>query len=176
MALFGTLPNTSAQLAARLVSTISLKQMDERLSRVWTDAVKSALREMGYECGFDVFPSSAPQHGEYLLDLVWFSETGGFELAAECEWQHLPKVLADFKKLVYVKAPLKVMIYWLQSPAKNDENFRRAMIRYLEQYSRHVAGEEYLFIGFGKGGDNRCYSYLVPRMDATNQSCFRPFQ
>jgi hypothetical protein len=131
--------------------------------------VKAILREIGHEPEFEVFPglSQGKQHCEFLLDLIWYSEGGGIELAAEIQWnQPLADDLKDFKKLVYVKSPIKTMIYWTQSHAIG-EKIRGEICRYMEKYNRHAVGEEYLLVEFDQRRDDRCYWYVVPQ-DGTN--------
>jgi hypothetical protein len=169
--IFGSFPITCPDLATRIVNAVRDQHLDERLNEPWTRFIKATLCDLGHEYGFTVFFSGGdgPQRSEFLLDLVWYSDMGGIELAVESEWLGAREVLADFKKLLYVKAPVKVMIYWVESHAKSGERVRREIIRCMEQYSRHVAGEEYLFVALGKRADDRCYSYIVPK-DGINQS------
>jgi len=167
MSLFGKIPIECPDLAKRIVGYVRSQNPDENNCRGWTNSVKAALRDIGHELNFEVYPE--PQGGEFLLDVIWYSEAGGIELAAESEWHTKPaEVLADFQKLVYVKSPVKVMIYWVESHARGGERVLGEMVGYMEKYNKHLAGEEYLFVAFGRRCDDRCYWYVAPQ-DGTNK-------
>ena len=72
-----------------------------------------SLREIGEGRGFKVFYRPPKGGGsEFLLDLIWYSDGGGIELGAECQWNHpLGEDMRDIKKVAaYVKSPLKVLV------------------------------------------------------------------
>jgi len=84
--------------------------------------------------------------------------------------------LEDFQKLVYVKAPVKVMIYWVESHAASGKKILGEIVSYMEKYDKHIEGEEYLFVAFGRGRDDRCYLYVVPKDGANRSVSFLPLQ
>jgi hypothetical protein len=63
---------------------------------------------------------------------------------------------------VYVKSPLKVLIYTAPRSKDSGKDIRNRIESYMAQYTRHLAGEQYLFVEFGAGNDHRCYLYVVP--------------
>lgn len=132
----------------------------------WKAAIFDVLGNIGRARGFKVLHSPCPglstEGCEFLLDLVWYSETGGIELGAECEWGNSEAVLCDFRKLVYVKAPLKVLVYWATRHGDDGKVVRQGIENYLQKYTRHCAGEQYLLLEFGRDKDDRCYQYAVP--------------
>lgn len=132
----------------------------------WKANIFGILGKRGRELGFEVchgpcggaFPGSI----EYLWDFIWRSNTGGIELAAEFEQGSPTKVLEDFRKLLDVKSPIKVMIYTVSRSKDTDKDIRIRMEGYMAKYPRHVVGERYLFVEFGAGNVHRCYLYVVP--------------
>ena len=50
------------------------------------------------------------------------------------------------------------------------KRIRRAIETYLETYNRHLHGEEYLCVEFGKGHGDRCDWYVVPNDGAVSSS------
>jgi hypothetical protein len=162
MCLFGSTPIQCSELARRIVEFVRRKNLPESgkgSDTAWTSAVKEILREIGHERKFEVYPK--PEGGEFLLDVIWWSDCGGIELGAESEWGQQPSaVLDDFQKLVCIKAQIKVMVYWLDAP-RRGERILGQLVSYMEKYNKHVKGEEYVFVAFGAGADDHCYHYAV---------------
>jgi len=173
MGLFGSVPISCSELAKRLVAGVRARGLPEASDipgndTAWTDAVFATLREIGEGLGFKVFhrPPKGSKGGrsELLLDLIWYSEAGGVELGAECQWNDiLGDDKRDIKKVVYVKCPLKVLLWWDETKSGScGERIRREIESYLKKYNRHIRGEEYLCVEFGKGQRDRCDWYAVP--------------
>jgi hypothetical protein len=171
-----------ADLAKCLVERVRATNLPEENSpgndTAWTNAVFKNLREIGEERGFTVFhrPPSGGTGSEFLLDLIWYSDSGGIELGVECQWNRiLDQEMKDVKKVVYVKSPLKVLIWWDDTnTGVHGERNRRAIEGYLKTYERHLKGEEYLCVEFGKGHRDRCDSYVVPNDGSVSSVSFMP--
>jgi hypothetical protein len=153
------------QLIDSVRAIVRAKCLGHEDQRGWKAAVFEGLGNIGRARGFKLFhgPCSglSTDGCEFLLDLIWYSDAGGIEMGAECEWGEAEDVFYDFRKLVYVKAPLKVLVYWAYRKRDDGEDVRQRIERYMEQYTRHVAGEQYLFLEFGAYGDDRCYCCVV---------------
>jgi hypothetical protein len=156
--LFGQSPADPETIAGQITAAICRPEVKD-CSPDWTRTIKEALSRYGEEKGFRVYSSltrSGKRAGEWLLDIVWYNTTTGtISLAVESEWGNENDVLDDFEKLLCVKAPLKVMIYFA---------YKGSLISGFEQYlsvfDHHVQGEKYLVIEFH--GSNSCvYMYEV---------------
>jgi hypothetical protein len=155
-------PIGCSEIARRIVEFVRAKNLPySDANTKWKTATYEILGNIGRELGFKVFhepcPGLSPDGSEFLLDLIWDSNTGGVELAAECEFESDSEVFYDFRKLVYVKAPFKVLIYAAARTKDSGKGIRSEIESYMAQYTRHVAGEQYLFVEFGAGSDHRCY-------------------
>ena len=107
-------------LMPRLAEKVRNANLDWQLSTEWTKVLKGSLRELLESEGTNMtealysFPDS--NRHEFLLDLViWDRQDGeGASLALESEWsQNIEEVATDFRKLLVIKAPLKLMIFRL---------------------------------------------------------------
>lgn len=164
MALLGPPPHSAEELARFLIGSIRQVCADEDLCRAWTDSVKVSLSTLGQQLGYEVLPrraSSGVRLPEFLFDLVWHSDDDGIVLAVECEWNPAG-VIEDFRKLLYVKAPLKLMIYWVESQSSSGETVRQSLKDALHKYKRHLREETYLFIAFSRNADDRCFVFTPP--------------
>ncbi|MGA7449103.1 MAG: hypothetical protein WBQ43_12710 [Terriglobales bacterium] len=185
MGLFGPVPISCSDLGKQLIERVRAENLTEEsnirgIDTAWSNAWKGALREIGQGLGFNVIHSTKgpPKKSELLLDLIWYSDAGGIELGAECQWNHiLGDDMKDIKKVVYVKAPLKVLIWWDESKSGQTGNrIRREIETYLKKYGRHVRGEEYLCVEFGIGHRDRCDWYVVPNDGTVSSVSLLPIQ
>ena len=156
-----------SEVAQRIVEFVRGKAIPYAGNNMkWKSAIFEILGTIGRERGFEVCHGPCgglfPNSREYLCDLVWRSNPGGIELAAECELASAAEILEDFRKLVDVKAPLKMLIYTVPRSKDSGKDIRNQIESYMAQYIRHVAGEQYLFVEFGARHDHRCYLYVVP--------------
>lgn len=157
--LFGESPAGPETVAAKIISAVRHPDVKDR-SPDWTRAVREVLRKYGEEKGLAVYPSSAKSGKrlrEWLLDVVWYSQTTGtIMLAVESEWGVEDDVLDDFEKLLCIKAPLKVMIYFAYKGSLIS-----SFEEYISDFDHHVRREQYLVIEF-HGTRELAYLYEVP--------------
>ena len=168
--LFGDVRISSTELA-RLVCRNVRSMMETHPSpasdTVWTKAVKQVLHEAGSRLGYDICCHGVQDCHEWLLDVVWWktpTDTGGIgmALAVESEWgDSVQGVLDDFRKLLCVKAPLKLMIYDGGDLPECGTAVQSGLKADLHSYHHHIAGEVYLFMGFGPTKEY-CHRFVVP--------------
>lgn len=158
MSFLGKLPDEPIAIANEIIREVRLLVKDGRPG--WTARLKEVLRKRGIKNGYNVYPDPEKKDGAWLLDLIWMHrDTGAIHLAVESELGKEREVLDDFQKLLSVKAPLKVMIYYLF-----DKPFLTEFERYIEAFDQHVPGENYLLIEFAPGRnapDDRAYLFTV---------------
>ena len=120
-----------------------------------TEMVLGILRRMGRQGGHKVAPYGPRDRREFLCDLTWQHwrkshplQLQRLVLAAECEWGGAKAVAYDFKKLLPLKAPLKLCIYRVRpnAPQASAEKMREAIGAALQSYQDHSRGEHYLLV------------------------------
>jgi hypothetical protein len=94
----------------------------------WTSRVKQWWARKGTEYGFRVWANHLDLENlrfhkkEFMIDVLWEINTrqrAQIQMALECEWaKGMDDILWDFRKLVYVKARQKVMIF--QSSSRRE--------------------------------------------------------
>ena len=172
---FGAVPINCSLLGKRIVELVRAKNLPGSGDHgKWTNAVYEVLGNIGREQGFEVIHEPRPglsiegtQASEFLLDLIWRS-AGGIELGAEVEWGTTSDVLYDFQKLVNVKAPLKVLVYWASRTRDDGKGVRDGIESYMGTHKKHIHGEEYLLVEFGTKGVDRCYRCTVTEHNVTS--------
>src|SRR5271167_3956867 len=107
--------------------------------------------------GRAVFTRSEKKEKEFMLDFVGLDEQNGAFgraiLGVECEWwKGRKELLRNFRKLLFFKAPLKVLVYsCLDDCSEKDREVEREEIRgCIKRFEQHVKGECYLIIEFIK--------------------------
>ncbi len=171
MAAIGVSPISAFDLARKILSDSSL---------TW-DWGERPMKRLLYDLGRD-FCVSCRRKGldadvqEWLLDLVWTDRsTRDVRLAVESEWSHvMAHRLDDFEKLMSVKSVLKLFIYETRSPNESDE-VRRELARYLDAFTQHLEGEEYLLMDI-RGQLADFYRYSVPNTGSVPPVTFAPLQ
>jgi hypothetical protein len=112
-------------IECKIVETLTeavreLERAGERISsKIWTDKLKSALRDLGRREGHLVLGDGDASSPQWLFDLAWArSETGdrygltGLALAVEIEWNKNTNVLLhDFLKLTVTNAELCLFVF-----------------------------------------------------------------
>jgi hypothetical protein len=135
-----------------------------------TNAVKVVLRRAGKELGFMTFPDNdkrlSKARGQTLFDLIWWDDRPGRKgvaLAVESEWNaNQGDILHDFEKLLFIKSPLKLMIYRVRG--KNKDLIREAIKEYLLHFRQHVHGENYILCEFQPDWSCACYLFRAKRV------------
>ncbi|HEV7522766.1 MAG TPA: hypothetical protein VGP89_16815 [Candidatus Angelobacter sp.] len=156
--LFGEPPISAEKLSEDLV-----RKIDPALSsKARTQAVRETLDSIARSLNYDpVCSRKEPACSEVMLDQVWFPVEGDqhFVFAMECEWGDQRQVRYDFRKLLHIKAPLKMLVY-----TADDDSMRAAIHEQIKDallhYPYHVEGECYAFVEFAPG--NKCFRYKLP--------------
>ena len=85
----------------------------------WTHDCLKAIAGLGMDIGYGACPDPANMKGEWLYDLIWYTEEKSdwpnrmtdVVLVLESEWsQKLSDIRYDFQKLVQAKSRLKMLI------------------------------------------------------------------
>lgn len=173
--LFGERPIDPRELVDALVQGVVPKI---EKNEPWTKAVMDVLRELGKKKGHYVTPDPSVDQREYMLDLLWFadSETNDILLAVESEWGGKRNVWEDFDKLMHIKAPLKVMILSTNRHGEQSQAVVKGIQElYMQKFSQHVKGEEYLLIEFVHPHKRvHCHHYEVPKDGKIENVRFEP--
>jgi hypothetical protein len=138
----------------------------------WTRATKAILCDFVQDRSWKPVSTGIRNH-EFLLDFLAFKEqTGDIELAVECEWGTLGAILHDFRKLLYVKADVKVMMC---GPAAGNACLCSRVEEVASRYPRHVAGETYVLVDVSES-DMAVRSYVWrAEADGPAEVRFRPY-
>jgi hypothetical protein len=175
--LFGEPPISAEKLSDQLKqdAPIRARKIDlEESDKAWTHAIRETLDSIARSLNYDpVCSRKEPACSEVMLDQVWFPLEGDqhFVFAMECEWGNqrdrkskkydavAKDVRYDFRKLLHVKAPLKMLVY-----ASDNDSMRMAIHGQVKDamihYPYHVEGETYVFVEFAPG--NKCFRYKLP--------------
>ena len=152
-------------LIAELAAEIKQCSLDECRDPEYTKRIKDRISAFCLEKGasdvrFTEASASERRH-EFMVDLCAF-EGQRMILAVESEWLPEPEnTFYDFRKLLYLKAPLKVMI--CDSPSFVRDRLKPAAA-FLAQYPDHLAGEEYIIFNFrGNRGVLNCHRWKPAR-------------
>ena len=122
----------------------------------WTRATKDILTDFVLQRGWKPVSTGIRNH-EFLLDFLALNEqTSDIELAVESEWGTLGAILHDFRKLLYVKADVKVMIC---GPAAGNAYLCSRIEEVASKYPRHMAGETYVLVDVSEN-DMMLRSYM----------------
>ena len=144
-------------LIPRLADKMREANLDWQHSTEWTRVLKESLRQLleseGTNTTEALYSSHELDRHEFLLDLViWDRQDGvGVSLAVESEWlQSIEEVATDFRKLLVVKAPLKLMIFACNSkPLKfSQKAVWDKLCECLLLFRDHIQGETYVFMDY----------------------------
>jgi hypothetical protein len=127
--------------------------------RDWTNVVKSTLRRLGKQRSLDVYDGT-PSFEECLVDVMWWNESSFRpEAVFESEWGNVKEVMYDFQKLIFIKAPLKVLIC---GPEDRAYDLIPRADEWIQKYPDHVMGERYVIVNVRRG-TAECYQWAAPR-------------
>jgi hypothetical protein len=161
--LFGNAPISPAELLRIVTSEVPTRAKSDRKTD-WTQAVKEVICELGEQRGFKTYASihlGSEKHEEWLLDVVWWTTSGGMQLGVESEWGKVEHVLDDFEKLMSVKSPLKLMVFSSGETLLSENHIVQKLREYLTDFDQNVKDEIYLLVDF-TGGGHQCYECRVP--------------
>jgi hypothetical protein len=135
-----------------------------------TGALNASLDELGYSLGFEVRHSAKgrlrlDRRREFMWDHTWIGPDSQLALALESEWSRLGHlVLDDFKKLLYAKAPLKVLVYGEQ---QQNLDAWKMIDCCLQSFRYHTAGERYLIINV-RAWTSQCLEACLYEIEASS--------
>jgi len=156
MAIFGKLPIDPSSAANEIILKVRDETNDNRPN--WNATVKKVLRERADKNLYHVYPDPEVKNQGWLLDLIWFDrQKGTVQLAVESELGTEGEVLDDFQKLLCIKAPLKIMIYYAYK-----KSYVNNFVDYMMAFDQHVKDEHYLVVEFAPGPEDKAYLYQVP--------------
>ena len=171
------------ELAVRLVQHLKASLRDTHSRDEWTSRNFDALRSFdsgGYEL------RHLPDHGSYrkgafLWDYVGYQENSGILIAAESEFDRSKNKLGeDFDKLLYVRAPIKVFLCWLDKDRGDFEGLRNELTEWIRTCSCYFPGE--IFILYCRtwagpdGNDDRVYWIQIEGEPCYRDSGTRKFE
>ena len=120
-----------------------------------TKKARAILHTMAVEWQCKLHPYKPRERREFLCDFVWLlwsKERRALRravFAAECEWSARPtSILYDFRKLMLLKADLKLCIYQIAKGAKPEHaaSIRADITRALRAYEQYARGEHYFLL------------------------------
>jgi hypothetical protein len=151
----------SDQLIAALFEAMKKCTRDECNNREFTKKVKECTSAFCCKYGVtEVLYTRPPDEeskrkSEFLVDLCAFADQQ-MVLALESEWGTTPEsFFFDFRKLLHLKTPLKIMICDLPVAIKDE---LRSVAEFLARYPDHRFGEEYIIFNF-RGGQSKIYCH-----------------
>ena len=143
-------------LFGRLFDGLAQEQLPPLGGRRWTGAVRKTLERFAHEIDPNIVVYYSNDNGpEFLLDVFWLKPArndpdanGEILLAVECEWSDSSdNVWYDFSKLLYVRAPRKLLICCLSPKAIKEA---------IPQFTQDIvdaggleSSEKYIVINFG---------------------------
>ena len=143
-------PSTAAEtkdLAFRLVRHLRRSLRDTHGRREWTTRNLDALRSFSddkYE--LQHFPPPGfNQKGAFLWDYIAYQQNSGILIAAETEFESKPqKLKEDFEKLLYVRSPIKVFLFWLMKDQAAFESVVSDLTECMTLCSEYSPGEIFI--------------------------------
>src|SRR5262249_4280838 len=119
----------------------------------WTRSTRATLKDLGKQNGYEEFYDNG-----WMEDFIWWTKTTEqLALVVESELKVNPAdIQSDFEKLTVFKCPWKLLIF-----SSNPGKVLALAEAHLRRLSQHVAGEEYLLIGFTNIGA-RYFRFTIP--------------
>lgn len=143
-------PGTAAEIkniALRLVRHLRCKLKDTHDQAEWTARNLDALRSFSdhpYELQHFP-PHESYRKGEFLWDYIAYQQDSGILIAAESEHDRKrQKLEEDFDKLLYVRAPIKVFLFWLKKEEATIKEVVSDLTEYMTSCSEYSPGEIFI--------------------------------
>jgi hypothetical protein len=135
-------------LALSLVNHLRSELRDTSGRSEWTTRNLAALHSFAYE-GHDIqhFPPTggSNQKGAFLWDYIAYQQGSGILIAAETEYESkLHKLKEDFDKLLYVRSPIKLFMFWLRKDEDNFDTVVAELAEYMTSCSEYSPGEIFI--------------------------------
>ncbi len=136
-------PKTAVEvrrLALMLVNHLKSALTDTHGQKEWTTRNLEALRSfVGHKFQLKHFPETGfNQKGAFLWDYIAYQQGSGILIAAESEYDSkLLKLKEDFEKLLYVRCPIKVLIFW----TKQNPDLYNGIVDQLQDYMMSCCSE-----------------------------------
>lgn len=116
-------------------------------------------------------------HQEWLLDVLWWFQSDteqGVLLGLESEWaDSTGEVCSDFSKVLAVKAPIKIILYYegtRKRPARSQSRIE-GLTSLCRQWRQHSAGDVLYAINFHEG-EHETYWHSIARDGAAPDFAF----
>jgi hypothetical protein len=149
---------SSTLIATAIADNVPLLCGQSDSNEVWTAAVYKVLEEISKQQSW--IPEYKGSPCEFLLDFVAWREKASIQLAVESEWEEPAwEIRRDFRKLLPIKAPYKVMIYCTRPGAIHTGTLQQKFMAVLQLFQDHSPDERYIFIEFKKGDHVLAYEW-----------------
>lgn len=118
-------------------------------SRHWTQAIKSAVCQIGKAQGYWVYASSCAEAdgGEWLYDITWLNYRDdvfeSVELVMESEW-NWRGIDTDFQKLMLARAKSRCMVFEASNTLRGKQKVQD-LVEQIQKFHDSRPGDTYLF-------------------------------
>lgn len=152
--------------AAQIGSRVKPRDTQQR----WTRATKEILVAFAASRGWKSICTAVRNH-EFLLDFIAVDpNTSDVQLAVESQWGPAGAVVHDFRKLLYIKSDVKILIC-----GSGGERICSRLEEVASRYPRHYAGETYIVLDVSEA-ELSIQSYLwSATSDGPAAVRFKPF-
>ncbi len=138
-------------------------------------AIKRALERLGKSLSYAIYYSESHENGRngaFTVDVAWWHVGRGMAFAAECEWGNAGAAAEALKKLLALKAPLKMLAFNSRragserqdiAAREDTQAFLEVLGHAMLDFTQHVQGERYLLLELVQA-ENRfqAYEFTVP--------------
>jgi len=158
---------SAVDLARRIVAKIPEYIFPDSRGN-WPE-LRTIIADIGADLGMETHLTHGPtKRKEFLCDVCWINpQTYCMELAVESEMAGNSDVVADFKRLLHAKPPIKLIIF--DRGPKYGPMVVVDIEEELRRYRGHVKGEQYFVFDCHGDRDDRkfhCYSWTVPHNES----------
>jgi hypothetical protein len=164
------------ELALRLIQHLREVLKDTQGRTEWTSRNLEALRSFPSE-GYDLQhfpPAGANRKGAFLWDYVAYQQDTGILIAAETEYESTPtRLKEDFDKLLYVRSPIKVFMFWLTKEEGLFENVVADLTTFMASCSAYSPGEVFILYCRTWQNENSSSGDLASLLQIEGEPCHR---